>query len=374
MHNEPHSPSPAVSVISTPLRSQTISATSPYSPSSTCPEIDEAALLHVETFAPCREHIRNTQMMLTWTHDGEQVWPWLAYPSGQLYVAHELPQVFERLYLTPPQCPCAMQETDPNRNHNYNIWVVQKPGVHMGKIAAACTLKGEGCTLWLCLNDLLENFPDMPSQAFKERPSNDLGVDIPGFNRCGLLREPSQNTPGTLGCQFLMKDTPVGGCTSTSSNVLAIPETPPPPYCGIGKSRRCELGGVAKSGGRGSGIKKHVQLVKAGLDNPFVIQGSKSVSSTSSQFTIPELPLPTTSASSSTFPNTTMAPTVLASSKLPLSNQLALEQCTFDNIDKFSSPPDAILHSDKSSDTGSNHTTPHSLQNMVENVTMMPGE
>ncbi|KAF8578458.1 hypothetical protein K439DRAFT_482783 [Ramaria rubella] len=149
MYTEPRSPSPVISEFSTPMKNPLPSAASPYLPSLAHPEINKITILRIQMFAPCCDRIRNADMMLTWTHNGEQVWlcrP--AYLGGQLYAAHELPLAFEKIYLKLPECPCAMQETDPMRTHNYNIWVVQKPGVHMGKIAAACTLKGQGCASW----------------------------------------------------------------------------------------------------------------------------------------------------------------------------------------------------------------------------------
>jgi len=67
-----------------------------------------------------------------------------------LCVSHSLIydlQAFTELLLSFPKCPCATQDPIPGDDHNMDIWVVQT-GRHVGKIAAACPCKFEGCNMW----------------------------------------------------------------------------------------------------------------------------------------------------------------------------------------------------------------------------------
>jgi hypothetical protein len=61
---------------------------------------------------------------------------WPKWSDGGVVQPHDLPLAFT-LLLTRPQCPCTMQETNPEISHDYDIWVVQS-GRFAGKVAAAC--------------------------------------------------------------------------------------------------------------------------------------------------------------------------------------------------------------------------------------------
>ncbi|KAF8578436.1 hypothetical protein K439DRAFT_1621357 [Ramaria rubella] len=265
--------------------------------------------------------------MLTWSCEGEQAWIWPTFPNGRLYADFELPQAFRNLYLEFPQC--AMQEMDPTKKHPYNIWVVQKGGAFFGEIAAACALKGQGCGSWICLTDLLEKYPDIPSQIYEERPPNDLGTGIPSFYIHGILgawpthRTNDHNVPPM----------PAQG-QSSLSHVLP---TPPPPYSN--KTRGCGFGGGDKvitsekdTPKISPQVKRNLHLHTHGNGDPFAIDGRQlftsdgiSWSSSTSQFTIPPFPLGSTiSSESANHTKPTMAgPSVPESLELPPSNQLA---------------------------------------------------
>ncbi|KAF8581532.1 hypothetical protein K439DRAFT_217768 [Ramaria rubella] len=375
--HEQRSPSPAISLLSTPSRVIGAVANShgnsAYSPS-TVPvaKIDEVAALRLEIFKPCRDRIRAAQMMLTWTREGEQVWMWPCHPDGCAFADYELPTAFEKYHIEIPQCPCAIQETDCTIRHNYHIWVMQQ-GQYRGKVAAACVLRGQGCAAWICLTDLLANNPDLPSQVYQQRSSNNLSpgtfisfvslislmlsmlesyIGLPGFNSLGLLRYNRNHNNNA----------------NISSGIQPI--TPPPPYTSKGKG--FGSGSVANkspSKGKASTFKKSVRSHAAGMVDPFIVPGPRPshVSSTgtsrtspsTSTFTLPPLPLPSDTGSRATPKDANTAPSIPQSSEppsstMPPSNQLSL------NTQQPSTPSD--------------DTTPRSKQNVYESVTIMPGD
>ncbi|KAF8531400.1 hypothetical protein JB92DRAFT_2825152 [Gautieria morchelliformis] len=243
------------------------------------------------------------------------------HADGRLYTDYELPEAFEKSYIELPQCPCATQETNPATTHYYHIWVVQSG----------------------------------PYQACHRST--------------------------TLGDQMI-------------SLVLVFQNgdvTPPPPYRSA-RNNRQGFGGITKVTGSSaskSGIKKHATLHPESNDDPFVVTPepcspssiassqltlsqlpipsvgtSRSPSrvtrmSSESLFTLPHLPLPSTT---STAP-TTIGPAPPESEMLP-SNQLELQ-----------TPSDSQTSTcyDNSFDI---QTTPRSQQNLqlYEAVTVMPGD
>jgi hypothetical protein len=126
---------------------------------------NEEVSWHLEVFAPAHQLVRNASEMYTWTREGAMLWEWYVTPlfealwvshyisrprcpTGSIYCAKELDEAFRNYNIPHPQCPCASQETDPAIIHYYRIWVVQKPGVHHGKVAAGCPASNKGCNTW----------------------------------------------------------------------------------------------------------------------------------------------------------------------------------------------------------------------------------
>ncbi|KAF8512109.1 hypothetical protein JB92DRAFT_3117431 [Gautieria morchelliformis] len=335
--------------------------------------LDQEVSLRLETFSPYRERIRTARVMLTWTRLGEQVFNWPTHADGRLYTDYELPEAFEKSYIELPQCPCATQETNPATTHYYHIWVVQS-GPYQGKVAAGCAQKQQGCNAWICLTDLICVNPSLPSQHYARRPDDQLGPGLPNFDRCGLL---TRNSNGK-NCRYTSKS------TNTHGDV-----TPPPPYRSARNNRR-GFGGITKVTGSSaskSGIKKHATLHPASNDDPFVVtpEPCSPSSIASSQLTLSQLPIPsvgtsrspsrvtrTSSESLFTLPHlplpstTSTAPTTIGpappESEMPPSNQLELQ-----------TPSDSQTSTcyDNSSDI---QTTPRSQQNLqlYEAVTIMP--
>jgi hypothetical protein len=119
----------------------------------------------------------------------------LRWSDGSLVQPHELPLAFTLLLITRPQCPCVTQETNLDQLHNYNIRVVQSRE-HSGKVTAACVQKQNGCNSWsefdflspslltiesaadyipVCLTDLIEKHPELPSEIYFEQPDDHPG-------------------------------------------------------------------------------------------------------------------------------------------------------------------------------------------------------
>ncbi|KAF8576619.1 hypothetical protein K439DRAFT_1622733 [Ramaria rubella] len=140
-------------------------------------------------------------------------------------------------------------------------------------------------------------YVEVPSQMHKEWPLHDLGPGLPGFNNSRILcfKKNINSTPSK---------TQTG--PSTMSN--ALPITPPPPYSN--KGRGCGLATAQRSPSKGptSMLKRSMCSHAAGMDDPFTVvpgpgssrTGSAYTSSSTSQFTIPDLPLPSSPTASST--------------------------------------------------------------------------
>ncbi|KAF8573045.1 hypothetical protein K439DRAFT_1625339, partial [Ramaria rubella] len=334
---ERRSPSPAISCLSTPSRApNTHDDSDPYSPSHPIAEIDEVAALRIEIFKPCRDCLQDAQMMLTWTLKGEQVWMWPSHPDGHLFADYELPTAFEKYYIEIPQCPCAFQEIDPAKRHNYHIWVVQQGQYH----------------------DLLANNPDLPSQVYKERPLNDLSSGLPSFNSLGILHYVRNN--------------------NTNTNVLSgiLPITPPSPYT-TGK------GSKSPSKGKASTCKKRIRSHAAGGDDPFAICPGPKSSRTGSTSTLASSMSaskniqshvvdggdlfatvlgPGSSLTGSTAGALTMPKDVNTAPSVPESSEPSLSMM----------PPSNQLALNKQLLSMSTKTTPQSKQNVFENVTILP--
>ncbi|KAF8508320.1 hypothetical protein JB92DRAFT_2953350 [Gautieria morchelliformis] len=346
------------------VHSSMLSPTSPYSGHL---GVDEVSALRLETFAPYRERIRTAKMMLTWARSGERVYHWPCHLDNQLYADYELPDAFRSLHIEHPQCPCATQETDPEVNHPYEIWVVQS-GRYKGKVAAACAQKYQACGSWFCLTDLIKENPDLPAEVYELRPEGDVGPGLPHFDRYGLLR--------------LVHATP----TSRSGISTSSPISPPPPYQ-FNRGRRGGFSGVTKTAKKDSGINKTLQRHPASVDDPFVVSPSRSTSpstpgsssfslpnvseaqshSSLSMFTLPQLPLPSEAFFHSSDLPLSKGPIVPDSSRMPPSNQLAM---THGSISTRSHPQSPTM----SDYSGSIPTTPRSRHNLHERVTIMPGD
>ncbi|KAF8590636.1 hypothetical protein K439DRAFT_1611780 [Ramaria rubella] len=244
--DERRSPSPAISNFSTPTKASNIHgaiiSSHVYSPPVPVAEVDEISMLRLETFKPCRDHIKGAQMMLSWTHEGEQLWMWPSHPDGRLFANYELPTAFEQYYIALPQCPCALQETDPAKKHDYHIWVMWD---------------GIFC---VCLSDLLMKYLEMPSQMYKERPLHDLGPGLPRFNNSGILhfKKNTNSTPSKIQTG-----------PSTMSN--ALPITPPPPYSNKGRGHGLATARRSPSKGPTSMLKRSVHSHAASMDDPFTV-------------------------------------------------------------------------------------------------------
>ncbi|KAF8529969.1 hypothetical protein JB92DRAFT_2859084 [Gautieria morchelliformis] len=307
--------SPSGAVKSSPsVHSSMLSPTSPYSGH---PGVDEVSALWLEMFAPYRERICTVKMMLTWARSSERVYHWPCHLDNQLYADYELPDAFQSLHIEHPQCPCATQETDPEVNHPYEIWVVQSG-------------RYKGCGSWICLTDLIKENPDLPAEVYELRPEGDVGPGLPHFDRYGLLH-PVHATP-----------------TSRSGVSTSIPISPPPPYQ-FNRGRRGGFSGVTKTAKKDSGINKTLQHHPASVGNPFV------------------LPLPSEAFFHSSDLPLSKGPIVPDSSRMPLSNQLAM---THRSISTGSHPQSPTM----SDYSGSIPTTPRSRHNLRERVTIMPGD
>ncbi|KAF8503935.1 hypothetical protein JB92DRAFT_2970128 [Gautieria morchelliformis] len=296
------------------VHSSMLSPTSPYSGH---PGVDEVSALWLGMFAPYHEGIRTAKMMLTWARSGERVYHW-------------------SIIL-------------------YEIWVIQS-GRYKGKVAAACAQKYQGCGSWICLTDLIKENPDLPAEVYELRPDSDVGPGLPHFDRYGLLR-PVHATP-----------------TSRSGISTSSPISPPLPYQ-FNRGRRGGFSGVTKTAKKDSGINKTLQRHPASVDDPFVVGPSHSTSpstpgsssfsllnvseaqshSSSSMFTLLQVPLPSEAFFHSSDLPLSKGPIVLDSSKMPSSNHTG-------------SHPQS--HNDYS---GSIPTTPRSRHNLHESVTIMPG-
>ncbi|KAF8479913.1 hypothetical protein JB92DRAFT_3133382 [Gautieria morchelliformis] len=165
------------------MRGSTWSPWSPAAHSSGQPGSHDACELRLKTFAPYREWISTTKMMLNWGRGGENMYRSPCYADNRLYADYEIPDAFVSLYVKQPQCPCATQETEPDVKHYYDIWVVEN-GPYKGKVAAGCAQRDEGCGSW----NLIQENADMPVQVYARRPEGDLSPGLPYFNRYGLLR------------------------------------------------------------------------------------------------------------------------------------------------------------------------------------------
>ncbi|KAF8582890.1 hypothetical protein K439DRAFT_1617931 [Ramaria rubella] len=166
----------------------------------------------------------------------------------------------------------------------------------------------------------------MPSQSYEERPSNDKGPGIPAFDNCCVLKTLRDiNYRLTKWGSSADHRGVVGPSQGSSSFSL-------PPY--TSKGRGCGFGG-----------------------------GSGSSTSPRSIFTIPQLPLASTARTQSGGPVNTTGPSVPRSSTAPTSMALPSNQLALDS-------QGTRLHTTASST--STKTTPHSLQNLLENVTILP--
>ncbi|KAF8500618.1 hypothetical protein JB92DRAFT_2978637, partial [Gautieria morchelliformis] len=336
------SPSEAVKS-SHSVHSSMLSPTSPYSGH---PGVDEVSALRLETFPPYHECIRTAEMMFTWARSGERVYHWPCHLDNQLYADYELPDAFQSLHVEHPQCPCATQETDPEVNHPYKIWV--------------------GCGSWMCLTDLIKENPNLPAEVYELRPEGDVGPGLPHFDRYCLLC-PVHATP-----------------TSCSGVSTSSPISAPPPYQ-FNQRRRRGFSGVTKTAKKDSGINKTLQHHPASVDDPFVVSPGRSTSpstpgtslfslpnvseaqshSSSSMFTLPQLPLPSEAFFHSSDLPLSKGPIVPDSSRMPLSNQLAMThgyQLT------------AICLATMRDYSGSIPATPRSRHNLHERVTIIPGD
>ncbi|KAF8581527.1 hypothetical protein K439DRAFT_1618967 [Ramaria rubella] len=183
----------------------------------------------------------------------------------------------------------------------------------------------------------------MPSQSYEERPSFDKGSGIPAFDNCCVLKTVRDINHHR-------------GVTGPSQGSSSHAPGSPPPYTGKGRGRG--FGGVTKTP---SPNKKRARL-ESKHNNPFLVGSGSSTHKSPSSFTIPHLPLASTTSTQSASPMNT-GPSVPASSTAPmstapLSNQLALEN--------QGTRPHTTMGST------STDTTPCSQQNLFETVRILP--
>lgn len=83
-----------------------------------------------------------------------------------------------------PSCPCATQETDPDVDHTYHIWVVYSPGsMHRGKVACGCKRHKQGCNVWRMSYSSFRGYVLNTAEVLLEDLWNNSGLSAHNYPR-----------------------------------------------------------------------------------------------------------------------------------------------------------------------------------------------